>query len=637
MDTLGVKMTRRLYRTALLVLCTLILSLPTQVHAENSDDVLDTSSDPQFRMGTNNLGAVIGDLPSDNTTLWSASVDAIVLSSPVVWDGRVFIGTMDGRFLCLSATSGKVLWEHEVGDAVESTPACDGAWVYFGADDGQVYCLNVLTGAERWNYSTGAAIKSSPTLYEDLLYIGSNDHNVYCLHMETGAFRWNLTTGSYVYSTPAIYRDLVFFGSCDGKIYAVDRLNGTIAWTFQAEFTPASPAVTRGSVYIGTYDKHFYCLNWSTGEERWNFTTEGQIYASASVDPGREPFLVCVCDDVGNLYLREGETLTKVPLGLGGITASSLLIEDPSLGNLSVVVATKEGFLASYDILLEEGKVTHTVTMAWAIRLGTSISSSPFPYNGRIYVGAEVDGGGLIACVGKLGSEVRITFEEPLEGGYLLTPVTFRLHVEGGPVDTVDMIIDGVLFSQVDYLNGSWVMVLQDSHSAFIGRVLVVAQAWYKGSFMGASTIDVHIRDSPPPAPLVTIDNPLIGEHVGDVVVAYGSVRPDARWPALRVDASWDDTNEWTNASGIANWTVALSTSSLEDGVHALTVRAFNGYSWRETKTWVRVGEPESTEPTWMDATAMVLLLVVVVALMLTRPRRPPKPSVPTSEPTGKE
>ena len=61
---------------------------------------------PFFRGSLANLGAVSGSAPVNNTLLWSKEVEGSVQSSPVVVDGRLFVGTMGGEVLCMNAYSG---------------------------------------------------------------------------------------------------------------------------------------------------------------------------------------------------------------------------------------------------------------------------------------------------------------------------------------------------------------------------------------------------------------------------------------------------------------------------------------------------------------------------------------------------
>ena len=54
--------------------------------------------------------------------VWSFHPGAYVYSSPAVWAGRVYVGSYNGVFYCLSADTGRVLWEVGMGGAVSGAP-----------------------------------------------------------------------------------------------------------------------------------------------------------------------------------------------------------------------------------------------------------------------------------------------------------------------------------------------------------------------------------------------------------------------------------------------------------------------------------------------------------------------------------
>ena len=59
------------------------------------------------------------------TLLWSYQTGSTVHASPAIGsDGRVFLGSQDGRIYCLNST-GYLLWSYRVGYNVYSSPAIE--------------------------------------------------------------------------------------------------------------------------------------------------------------------------------------------------------------------------------------------------------------------------------------------------------------------------------------------------------------------------------------------------------------------------------------------------------------------------------------------------------------------------------
>jgi outer membrane protein assembly factor BamB len=122
---------------------------------------------PQFR-GPNSSGLGEGRPPvhfgPDHMVLWKAAVGA-GLSSPIIWEGRIFLTEFDGAnqqlaTLCIDRRTGKILWRrtvapgqiekvHAISSPAGATPATDGerVYVYFGSYG--LVCYD-LDGNQKW-------------------------------------------------------------------------------------------------------------------------------------------------------------------------------------------------------------------------------------------------------------------------------------------------------------------------------------------------------------------------------------------------------------------------------------------------------------------------------------------------------
>lgn len=195
--------------------------------------------------------------------------------SPVVWEGRVFVGNADGRFRALDAATGNLLWtfpnppaapllsQYEpVGNPSTWGIASSGAIAFierravviFGAPDqsvgrrlgsGRLFARDAITGAEVW---------TSP---EIAVMDGLNPGATNELHEQIG------------YSSPLILGDRVYIGIADhgdspiqnGRVVAVELATGNIIGAFNYRSTStrgggvwSSPAggLSGAAVYITT-------------------------------------------------------------------------------------------------------------------------------------------------------------------------------------------------------------------------------------------------------------------------------------------------------------------------------------------------------------------------------------------------
>ncbi len=69
-----------------------------------------------------------------------------VSSSPVVADGKVYVGSQDNKVYCLDASNGDLVWNYTTDDLVVSRPDVANGIVYVGGWDGKLYALDALDG-----------------------------------------------------------------------------------------------------------------------------------------------------------------------------------------------------------------------------------------------------------------------------------------------------------------------------------------------------------------------------------------------------------------------------------------------------------------------------------------------------------
>jgi outer membrane protein assembly factor BamB len=108
---------------------------------------------------------------------------AVLLCSPAVHNGIVYIGSEHGEFYALDAGKGTEVWKVDLGKAIRSAPSIsvkDGI-LYFGAADGKLHAFDAKTGQKKWDFQTGDKILSSPCPADGVIYVGSDDGYLYAL------------------------------------------------------------------------------------------------------------------------------------------------------------------------------------------------------------------------------------------------------------------------------------------------------------------------------------------------------------------------------------------------------------------------------------------------------------------------
>jgi outer membrane protein assembly factor BamB len=178
-------------------------------------------------------------------------------SSVTVADGRLYLGTHDGRVLAVDPASGKTVWEFSAGDSVLAAPAVARGRLYFGSFDGCVYALDATKGSLLWKRDTRGAVVSTPAVDPTIgrLVVGNRSYDLLGLDLATGAPSWKrYVWGSWVESSASLEDAVAYVGSSDAAaLFAFDVRTGQRLWATDVHgWAWGRPAVSERRVFVGT-------------------------------------------------------------------------------------------------------------------------------------------------------------------------------------------------------------------------------------------------------------------------------------------------------------------------------------------------------------------------------------------------
>jgi outer membrane protein assembly factor BamB len=340
-----------------------------------------------FRGEPSLRGFATGRLSDSLKLLWKFKTEAPTRSSPTVKDGRVFVGSDDGKIYCLNLSDGQEIWSFETEDSIEAAPCILDDSVYVGSSDSFLYALDAESGKLKWKYETGAKILGaanwSPSPKDDGFWIlvGSYDNMLHCVDSK-GQAVWihetcnyingapaisdgravfggcdeiahvvsiddnksvaEVETGSYIASSPALVGDRAYVGNYGGDLYSIDIVKGEIVWNYKSDDSPffSSPAVGEDQVVIGARDKRLHCVSRDKGKLIWTFEARGNIDSSPVICDGK----VIAGSDDGRLYmvkLSDGKMIWSYEIG-EALTAS------PAVVNGMVIISSEDGYVYAF-------------------------------------------------------------------------------------------------------------------------------------------------------------------------------------------------------------------------------------------------------------------------------------------------
>lgn len=247
-----------------------------------------TSDWPMFRGDAQNRGASEARLPERLAVRWRVDLGAPILSSAVIADGRVFVGTDDAWLVALSAEDGKVLWRYKAQGPFAAAPAVGSGSVLVGDDEGVFHCVSADAGQPRWTFKTQDRVVSAAVFAGETVVFGSYDGHVYCLAAADGRLRWKYETPDRVHGTPAVAEGHVLVAGCDAMLHVIRAIDGGAVRQVPLAGASGSAAAVSGNIaYLGTQSGQVQAVDWRAGETLWTFEDRERqqpFLTSAAID-----------------------------------------------------------------------------------------------------------------------------------------------------------------------------------------------------------------------------------------------------------------------------------------------------------------------------------------------------------------
>jgi len=395
--------------------------------------------------------------PLTDSVLWSnlTGANGEIYSSPIVGEGKVFVGTRSSYLYCFDENTGEKLWARYFNKVTwgmcGSVTVVNGN-VYIGAEDNNMYCLDPDTGGTIWSYATGGAIWSCAAVLDGKVYVGSADRYVYCLDESNGNLIWKFETAHSTYgyqdygvsSSPAIANGKLFIGACDGKCYCLplddpngDGLinNSEIHWKFDTGcYIYASPTVMNGKVYIGTgsYSKmagapeiyKIFCIDENTGNKTWDYRTESHIMGTPAIGYGKlyigsmDGKLYCLplLDPNSDGNISEGEVIWKFDSGNEIWGSAAIVAGRLYFGSGIPYWENGNGDYRVYCLPLLDPNgngIISSSEVIWSKKIAGGILTSVAIVNERMYVSAY---DGMVYCFAKDEISPTVDYTVPPDG-----------------------------------------------------------------------------------------------------------------------------------------------------------------------------------------------------------------------------
>lgn len=239
---------------------------------------------PLYRGGPLAQGISATDLPVRPEVVWKRTFENESFeSTPVIHNGVVYLGGLDGPVYALELATGKTLWTFDTEAGVKAAPAYRDGKLYVGDLDGRFHCLDAATGKSLWGYESQAEIDSGANFFGDRVIFGSQDATLYCLDAESGKEIWKHQINDQIRCFPTIVDDRCFVAGCDGELHVIGVEKGEKLGTVPIDApTGCTPAVVGDVAYFGTEGETFLAIDWKKQEVLWKYRHPQRRFAYRS-------------------------------------------------------------------------------------------------------------------------------------------------------------------------------------------------------------------------------------------------------------------------------------------------------------------------------------------------------------------
>ncbi|MCI0684870.1 MAG: PQQ-binding-like beta-propeller repeat protein [Gemmataceae bacterium] len=202
-------------------------------------------------------------------------------TSLAVHDGKVYagLGNNGAALVVLDAETGKELHRVKMPYPVFSPASSADGKLYVGMGNGTyveagqggaVHCLDLKTLKTDWTLPLAQTVLGAVAIKDDKLYVGSSDGQLYCLS-RAGKLIKTFDTGACIKTSPAVTDEHVLIVNDTGILFALDRHTLAPVWDFRLGTEGmfySSPVVARGHVYVGTENDGLLCVGKPASSKR---------------------------------------------------------------------------------------------------------------------------------------------------------------------------------------------------------------------------------------------------------------------------------------------------------------------------------------------------------------------------------
>ena len=219
------------------------------IEIEGGDEDINLSGGLSFYKGqlfvTTGFAQIYSLDSSNGNIIWENTVSAPIRSSPLIYDDKIIVITIDNQVFAFNYKDGKRIWSQR--GSLENTSVLGGATaaahdgvILVPFSSGEVQAVKANTGTMLWSdnlFSKGGLdpissisdIRAHPVIYKNQAVVVGHGGLMALLDLYTGARVWAKEIGSI--QTPWVTKQFIYVVTTDQTIICLTREDGILVWS----------------------------------------------------------------------------------------------------------------------------------------------------------------------------------------------------------------------------------------------------------------------------------------------------------------------------------------------------------------------------------------------------------------------
>jgi len=254
------------------------------------------------KVGIGGTGALFAIDQETGQLRWKFNTLSFSANPPVIRDGIIYFGSVEGRLRALSAQTGATIWDiqAEQGHQHYNGVALDGGYLYYvdGVFDG-IVARSITNGDYLYEYGWGNSMEMTPSVVSGLVYSAreSGQSSIRAFTSTGSGFpmfaytNWNSFQRSFAVANNMMYFIGTTVTGSPSTYYVVAmnaRTNTPAVWTYQlpgSVYYWSSPIVHSNKLYVSA--DRLYVFNATNGSCIWTSSISSTTLQEPCVKNGR--------------------------------------------------------------------------------------------------------------------------------------------------------------------------------------------------------------------------------------------------------------------------------------------------------------------------------------------------------------